>query len=186
MQNNKFLNYFGSGLMILSLLGSCFLFYPFLKIYLFPPPTISIYPTQGSYVVIPKIHAEAPIIWNVDPWNSRVYLQALQQGVAHAKGTSLPGMDGTVFLFAHSSGMPWDLAKYNTIFLRLGELQKGDVIVITKSAKRYRYIVRETKVVWPNDVKYLVETKRTQLILQTCTPIGTSLQRLLVFADPQI
>ena len=34
------------------------------------------------------------------------------------------------------------------------------------------------------DVSYLIETKKTQLILQTCTPIGTSLKRLLVFADP--
>jgi LPXTG-site transpeptidase (sortase) family protein len=40
------------------------------------------------------------------------------------------------------------------------------------------------KTVWPNEVKYLKEDQGDILILQTCTPIGTALQRLLVFAKP--
>ena len=61
---------------------------------------------------------------------------------------------------------------------------KGDIIIISKDRKLYKYKVTDKKTVWPNEVNYLLETKKTQLILQTCVPIGTSFQRLLVFAEP--
>ncbi len=181
---NRLFYHLGNLLIILSLLGFSFVFYPIARIYFFPP-TIQPIPTQkGIFLTIPKIHAQAPIIENVNPWNESQYQQALKKGIAHAKGTALPDEKGTIFLFAHSSGAPWEIAWYNTIFLRLGELQKGDNIEITKNGKKYLFKVREKKEVWPNEVSYLLQTKKDGLILQTCTPIGTSLKRLLIFADP--
>lgn len=148
-----------------------------------PPPTLQKVQTkQGVYVTIPKINAQAPIIENVDPWNESEYNQALKKGVAQAKGTVKPGEKGTIFLFAHSSGLPWELTRYNTIFLRLNELQANDTITITKNEKEYTYKVTDKKEVWPNEVNYLMQTEKDQLILQTCTPVGTSLKRLLIFA----
>jgi len=174
----------GNLLIILSLLGFSYIFYPIARIYLFPPTIQPISTQKGIFLTIPKIRARAPIIKNVNPWNETEYSQALKKGIAHALGTALPGEKGTVFLFAHSSGAPWDIAWYNTIFLRLGELQKGDSIEINKDGKKYLFEVREKKEVWPNEVNYLLGTKKDQLILQTCTPIGTSLKRLLIFAEP--
>lgn len=180
---NRLSYHLGNFLITLSLLGFAYILYPIARIYLFPPTIQPIQAQKGIFLTIPKIHAQAPIIENVNPWNETEYSQALKKGIAHAKGTALPGKKGAIFLFAHSSGAPWDIAWYNTIFLRLGQLQKGDSIEINKNGKKYLFKVREKKEVWPNEISYL-ETKKDQLILQTCTPIGTSLKRLLIFADP--
>ena len=176
--------YFGNILLLAALLGFFYIFWPIFQIYVFPPQMLTNLPEKGMFITIPKIHAQSPVIIGVDPNNQAVYDEALQHGVAQAKGTSLPGETGTVYLFAHSSGPVWDQTHFNTIFLRLGELQKGDQIMLRKDGKDYYYTVRESKVVSPTAVSYLENTKRTQLIIQTCTPIGTSLYRLLVFADP--
>lgn len=183
----RVLYHLGNFLIGLSLLGFAFIFFPYLQIYFFPPKMQTIQKAQAqteTFISIPKIHAQSPIIEQVNPWNEAEYQQVLKKGVAHARGTSLPGQPGTIFLFAHSSGTPWEMTWTNTIFLRLNELQKGDRIEIRRKGKQYNYIVRGKKEVDPTAVNYLLQTTRTQLILQTCTPIGTSLRRLLVFADP--
>ncbi len=172
---------------MLSLMGFIYTFYPLITAYFFPPPikTIQASSTTQPTLSIPKIGAQAPIIYQVDPWNEAAYKKALESGVAQAKGTALPGEKGTTFIFAHSSGNPWELTRYNTIFLRLGELEKGDLIVISLPEKQLTYRVIDKKTVWPQEVQYLTNTQKDQLILQTCTPIGTSLQRLLVFATEE-
>lgn len=158
-----------------------FTYYPLLV----PAPAIKqITDTEGFYITIPKIKAQAKVIANVDPWNEEVYQDELKKGVGHAKGTGLPGDDKTMFLFAHSSLPPWEMTRVNTPFLKLTQLENNDSIEIIKDGKRYLYKVREKKEVWPNEIRYLTDTTRNQLILQTCVPIGTTLKRLLVFADP--
>ena len=182
---NTFFFHFGNFLIIGSMLGFTFIFYPLASVYFSTPLEIAeITATKGTYLTIPKINAQAEVITNVDPWDEKIYDEALKKGVAHAKGTVLPGIRGTSYLFAHSSGMPWDMTHMNTVFLRLGELQKGDIIIINREGRKYQYQVRELKEVTPSEVQYLLEKKQNQLILQTCTPIGTSINRLLVFADP--
>ena len=184
MKKKPILYWLGNLLIISSIVGFTFTFLPLIRVYFFPNtlPKDTVDPKYSIF--IPKINAKASIVDTVDPWNKKEYLEALKKGIAHAKNTSEPGEKGTMYLFAHSSGMPWELTYINTIFLRLDDLQKGDSIFITKDRKKFKYIVREKKEVWPNEVNYLLSLKKTQLILQTCTPIGTSLKRLLVFADP--
>jgi sortase A len=180
--------YLGNLLIALSMISLVLTFYPLIQIYLFPPKTVASASNeipQGFYITIPKIAASSPIIANVDPWQESIYNEALKRGVAHAKGTAIPGQEGTIFLFAHSSGMPWELTRYNTIFLRLGDLQREDLIKVFNDGKEYTYEVTGKKEVWPHEVNYLLEHEKNQLILQTCTPIGTSLKRLLVFAEEE-
>lgn len=158
-----------------------YVYYPLVQLFL---PQTSIDTNSPSRITIPKIHVVAPITWDVDPFNSKLYHEALTHGVAQAKGTSYPGMNGTTYIFAHSSDFPWRLTRYNVIFFRLGELVPGDKIIVTRDSRDYIYKVRELRTVWPSEVGYLTSNGRTQLILQTCTPVGTDFQRLLVFADP--
>lgn len=183
--NRKITRHIGNSLIILSLGVFVFLGYPILKTYLFPAPfSVNGQPAEQFTLSIPKIRAQAPVIEQVSPWNESEYRSALKKGIAHAEYTGLPGDGKTVFLFAHSSGMPWEQVYYNTIFLRLGELSQGDEIIIDRKKKRFVYRVTEKKEVWPNEVNYLLNTNKNELILQTCTPIGTSLRRLLIFAKP--
>lgn len=186
MRKRSFSYYFGTCLIIFSLLGLFYTFYPLLRVTLSPSPLPTTVNAQadGFFLSIPKIKATGQVIRNVDPFNQTEYDEALKKGIAHAEGTYLPGEKGTVFLFAHSSGFPWELTRYNTIFLRLNELGESDRLYVTYEGKRYEYAVREKKEVWPSDIQYLRNLDKDQLILQTCTPVGTDLKRLLIFADP--
>lgn len=134
-------------------------------------------------IYIPAIKVAAPVIAGVDPFNQKEYREVLTRGVAQAGGTALPGELGTQYLFAHSSDNPWQLTRYNTAFYRLNKLKPGDEIEVGYQGSKYLYRVRELKTVKPWEVKYLTESSDNQLILQTCTPIGTDWNRLLVFAD---
>lgn len=185
-ENKPITYHIGNILMALSFLGLVFIYYPFIRTYVFPSEyqdTKILASEKGSFISIPKIKAQAPIVENIDPWDKNSYSKALEQGVAHAQGTSLPGDKGSSFLFAHSSDDPWNLTRFNTIFLRLGELESGDRIVVNRNNKEYVFRVREKKEVDPSQIQFLTQSNTDQLILQTCTPIGTALKRLLVFAE---
>src|SRR3989344_2274478 len=184
MRSKRLKHLIGNALMAFSLLLLVFIYYPIISLYLFPPKIDSKVLTKPFYIEIPKINIASQIIPNVDPFNETEYRKSLEKGIAHAKNTSLPGDEGMSFLFAHSSDSPWRITRYNVAFFRLPELQKGDPIIIFRNGKEYKYKVSGKKTVWPNEVNYLLDNKKNQLILQTCVPIGTSLQRLLVFAVP--
>lgn len=174
----------GYFLILFSLLILSYIYFPLALVYFFPPKIVSAFNDNKYYLTIPKINAQAPIIEGVDPFNEQGYRKALGGGIAHAKNTSLPNEPGRIYLFAHSSDSPFRITRYNTIFLRLNELKNGDIIKINKNDKEYKYEVVDKKELWPNDIQYLQKSESNQLILQTCTPIGTSFKRLLVFAQP--
>lgn len=174
--------YIGNTLIVLSLGFFAFVLYPLLFAYFLPPKVKPLTSLHGFYITIPKIHAQAPVIPGVDPWNETVYRAALRKGVAQAKGTGFPGEKRMIYLFAHSSDFPWEITRFNTIFLRLGELKKNDTIILSYHNMNYTYEVYETKEVWPSEVEAVTQTKGNVLILQTCTPVGTALKRLLVYA----
>ncbi len=174
--------------MISAVILLLYIYTPIIRIYFFTPPTplqnVAVAQDSESYwIEIPKIKAAAPIVKNVDPWNESEYKDSLRHGIAHAKGTALPGQKGT-YLFAHSSDYPWNITQYNTAFFKLHQLQIKDEITITNGDKKYTYKVIEIKEVWPSEVQYL-KKPNADLILQTCTPVGTDLRRLLVFAELQ-
>jgi sortase A len=110
------------------------------------------------------------------------------QGVAHAKGSVFPNLKGNTYLFAHSTDNFWDVGRYNAVFYLLKDLKKGDDVIVFFENKRYNYVVTGSKITDPSNVSYLVNAQKgneQQLILQTCWPPGTTLQRLLVFAKPK-
>ena len=134
-------------------------------------------------IIIPKIDANAAIIPNVDPYNSRIYQQALTKGVAHAKGSVFPGRVGNMFLFSHSSVNFYEAMRFNSVFYLLNKLQSGDQIDIYFETKKFTYTVFESKLVNPNDVSYLLEKTNDKLLtLMTCWPPGTTFKRLIVRA----
>lgn len=148
----------------------------------------TIRPIDPSFsIVIPKIAANARIIDNVNPADESDYLEKLKFGVAHAAGTYLPGQNGHIFLFAHSTDYVWNVSTYNAVFYLLYKLDEGDEVDIFFEGRRHVYTVTGKKVVEPTDVQYLTnKTESEYLTLQTCWPPGTTLKRLLVFAKPKV
>lgn len=141
-------------------------------------------PQDPNYsIVIPKIGANSRIVPNVNAADEPSYLQALQNGVAHAQGTAFPGEGGHVFLFAHSTDYIWNVGTYNAVFYLLYKLEKDDEVNLFYNGQRYVYKVTEKIEVEPSQVEYLTRKTNEEFItLQTCWPPGTTFKRLLVFA----
>ena len=147
-----------------------------------PPPFEA---TAEAVLAIPKISLEAPISWNVDDSSLN---QKLLEGVAHYRGTSLPGGAGNVFITGHSSYYSWVRSPYKDVFALLDKLNVGDKIYIRYGDRIFTYQVTSSKVVSPDKLEVLESTGTYTLTLMTCVPIGTNLNRLIVIAsqiDPQ-
>lgn len=148
-------------------------------------PVEYITPEDANFsLVVPKIAANARILSNIDASNEKEYLDALEEGVAHAQGTAFPGEGGHIFLFAHSTDYFWNVGNYNAVFYLLSKLEKGDEINLFYKKQRYIYKVTGKTIVDPSQVEYLTRKSNKELLtLQTCWPPGTTLKRLLVFAN---
>lgn len=144
-------------------------------------------PDPNFSIVIPKIGAASKVYPNVDVNNEAEFLSVLKKGVAHAKGSVFPGMNGTTYLFAHSTDNFWDVGRYNAVFYLLKDLKPGDDIIIFFEGKRYNYVAEKTIISSPDDTSLLENSHNTpaQLVLQTCWPPGTTWQRLFVIAKPK-
>ena len=139
-------------------------------------------------ILIPKLGANAKVFPNIDVSDPNQFLPILKQGVAHAKGTVFPGMNGNIYLFAHSTDNFWDVGRYNAIFYLLKDLIPGDDVVVFFQNKRFNYVVTGSKVIDPSDVSYILDAQNKDqetLILQTCWPPGTTWKRWVVFAKPK-
>jgi len=135
-------------------------------------------------IVIPKLGANARVIPNVDPYDEKAYQTALAKGVAHARGTAYPGQTGSMFLFSHSSVDFYRATQFNSVFYLLNKLETDDEIDVYYQDAQYTYRVTGKKIVEGSDVSYLSgRGSGKTLILMTCWPPGTSLKRLLVFAE---
>jgi sortase A len=112
--------------------------------------------------------------------------RALDQGVTHLPGTSLPWSDTperNVYLAGHRLG--WPGTGSHLVFYRLNELGRGDRVTLRdRDGRRYDYMVIETFEVGPLDRWVTGRVRgRDLLTLQTCTPIPTFEKRLIVRAE---
>lgn len=135
-------------------------------------------------IVIPKLGINSRVVKNVNPYDAKIYQKALTQGVAHAQGTALPGEEGNIFIFSHSSENFYEATRYNSIFYLLPKLEIGDIVTLYYKEEQFDYRVTEKKTVASDDISYLLdESGKPQLTLMTCYPPGTNLKRYIVKAD---
>ncbi|HEX7483547.1 MAG TPA: sortase [Candidatus Saccharimonadales bacterium] len=137
-------------------------------------------------LIIPKINIDVPVIYDVTP-DYDAQMKAMEQGVAYfgiPGANSKPGQIGNTVLSGHSSNDIIDPGSYKFIFAQLDRLNKSDTIYVNYNGVRYTYTVTKKEVVTPTEVSKLVyPTDKPVLTLITCTPLGTSLNRLLVTAE---
>ena len=135
-------------------------------------------------LIIPKIDVNVKVFPNVDATKPQEYLPILAKGVAQAKGSLLPGQEGNVFIFAHSTNTPLNASRYNAVFYLLNKMEKDDEVFVYYQQQKYVYKVMEKKIVAPEKlIDYLKTLKGETLTLQTCYPPGTTLKRLIVTAQ---
>lgn len=143
-----------------------------------------IVPVSNDFsVIIPKLGINTKVIPNVNPYNSNDYNMALSQGVAHANTSGLPGENSNIFLFAHSSESFLLANRYNSIFYLLNKLTKNDEVYLVYKNQVFKYKISNKDEVNAKKTKYLnKDYAKNTLVLMTCWPPGTNLNRLIVEA----
>lgn len=144
--------------------------------------------SEDYLIQIPKILAYSKVIENVSPFDQAEYDRVLKENVvAQAKGTDKPGTGkGTmIYIFAHSTNNRVGMQRNNATFYLLNELEKNDSIYLNYQKNEFQYRVLEKKIVSAKDLSYLShhDENKEILILQTCWPLGTNWNRLIVLAE---
>ncbi len=135
-------------------------------------------------LIIPEISLNTKVEESIDISNQKEYQLALKTGVAHAQGTSLPGHQGTTYIFGHSTDYPWNISYYSAHFYPLRYLTVGEEVIVIYQGKNYLYQVKEKEVVGAQELEYLASDNQERLVLQTCWPPGTTWKRLIIVAEP--
>lgn len=147
-------------------------------------PTVTQTVSADPRLIIPKINVDVPIRFEV---SLDEVMAAMSNGVAHYRITgasAYPGEIGNFVITGHSAGDVYSSNPYKYIFSGLERLEDGDLIYVNYNSIRYTYRVVKKQIVDPSNVASLVmETDKPLLTLVTCTPLGTSRNRLLVTAE---
>jgi sortase A len=106
----------------------------------------------------------------------------LRQGPGHYPGTALPGEIGNFVVSGHRT-------TYAAPFNRIGELRRGDEVIIDAREARYTYRITSKKIVYPTQVDVIEPVpehpgkrpKEALLTLSTCHPEYSARQRLIVY-----
>jgi len=120
-------------------------------------------------MVILAIDVDAPVVEG-DGW------EELKMGVGHHIGSVNPGERGNVVVSGHN-----DI--FGEVFRRLGELGPGDEIIVYAGETPYRYLVREKRIVQPDEVSVMEPTTKATMTLITCYPYLIDTHRLVVIAE---
>jgi len=120
-------------------------------------------------LVIPKLNAVLPIYHGTNE-------EELDKGVGHYTGSVLPGEKDNSVLSGHR----------DTVFRRLGEVGKGDLLIAKTAAGEFRYKVRKVRIVDADDRTVIVPKPKATLTVSTCYPfnfVGSAPQRYVLVAD---
>ncbi|GAA0316469.1 hypothetical protein GCM10008967_03810 [Bacillus carboniphilus] len=137
--------------------------------------TSSLYPTRPKLdevigkIIIPSIDLSAPIVEGTGD-------EQLAKGVGHYSGSVLPGEHDNTVLSGHN----------NTVFSRLGSVEKGDKITIETSAGTFNYRITEQKIVDEDDRTIIVPYDHAILTIITCYPldfIGPTPDRYILIGE---
>jgi sortase A len=126
-------------------------------------------PEQATRIVIPAIDVDAPVVEG-DDW------EELKMGVGHHMGSSNPGERGNMVVSGHND-------VFGEVFRHLGELEPGDEVIVYAGETPYRYLVREKRIVPPDEVSVMEPTTKATMTLITCYPYLIDTHRLVVIAE---
>lgn len=133
-------------------------------------------PVHQFWLSIPKL--------NIQRAHVEVGGEDLAKSLIHFLPVSLPGENGNVVVFGHST-LPqlYNTNDYKSIFTYLPSLEKGDRLVTNVADTNYEYEVYDMFVVKPDQISVLDQQyDASYLTLITCVPPGTYWNRLVVKA----
>ncbi|PLS87698.1 MAG: class E sortase [Actinobacteria bacterium] len=137
---------------------------------------------KGLWLTVPKMARVEDLPVVTGPANDEA---ALAQSALHVAGTGLPWQEeANVYIAGHRIGFEGEAS--HLVFYDLDALENGDEVILTDAnGTRYTYTVFRSFVVGPSDTHVMgpVAGKKNVVSLQTCTPIPTFKERLVVQAE---
>ena len=151
-----------------------------------PPPTTeaaeAIPEDKGLWLTVPKMARVRDLPVLSGPATDGA---ALAESALRVEGTGLPWQEeANVYIAGHRIGFEGEAS--HLVFYDLDVLTNGDEIVLTDAnGTRYTYTVFRSFLVGPSDyhVTEPVPGKKNVVSLQTCTPVPTFEERLVVQAE---
>lgn len=142
------------------------------------------YTEKENGIEIPGLGIEAPLIFPDDSSNGVVH-DALNRGVVHFPGSALPGRSGITEILGHSAPEGWPKIKYDWVFTRIVELEKGNQIFVYFNNRKYVYEVEETVFIEKGEElpDYPLTNSENMLVLVSCWPPGKDLRRIAVVSE---
>lgn len=134
-----------------------------------PTATSTVVRRKGSWILIPALDLDAPIVEGDDPLS-------LTRGVGHRIDSAAPGESSNCVLSAHND-------VYGAWFRDLHKLQAGDEVEIQTVDATFVYVVRSVEIVLPTAVEVLAPTEIPILTLISCYPLPLNTHRVVVVAD---
>ncbi|PPA70377.1 class D sortase [Jeotgalibacillus proteolyticus] len=135
-------------------------------------PLYPVRPKIGDNIgdlIIPVLDAKLPIYHGTDE-------DELEKGVGHFAGSVLPGEQDNSVLSGHR----------DTIFRTLGDVKKGDLLIVETSAGKFTYKVKNTRIVDKDELSVIVPKPKATLTVSTCYPfyyVGPAPERFILMAD---
>jgi sortase A len=125
-----------------------------------------------------RVQVDSPARINIPHLHLKVEVgRSVDAGPAWWPVTGRPGGGDTIAIAGHRT-------THTHPFLDLDLLQPGDVIYVRWQGAAHRYVVSGRRIV-SNQQRHIADAQGYELlILSTCTPKGSSRQRLLVYAQP--
>ncbi|MEH6947173.1 class D sortase [Bacillus sp. JJ634] len=129
-------------------------------------------PEKGDMIgdlYIPKLDSTLPIYHGTNE-------DELEKGVGHYAGSVLPGETDNSVLSGHR----------DTVFRKLGEVGKGDLLITNTEAGTFTFKVRKVRIVDADDRTVIVPKPKATLTVTTCYPfsyIGNAPERYVLIAD---
>jgi LPXTG-site transpeptidase (sortase) family protein len=146
-------------------------------------PSASIEISDDPRIIIPKINVDVPVVYDVRTREESAIQDALERGVVHYAGTSVPGQAGNNVIVGHSSNNFLNSGKFKFAFVLLDRLELNDTFILHYEGVRFVYKVTNKQVVEPTDFSLTLPTATPTTTLITCTPPGTSWKRLIIQAE---
>ncbi len=136
---------------------------------------------KGLWLTVPKMARVKDLPVLSGPANDEA---TLAESALHVAGTGLPWQEeANVYIAGHRIGFEGEAS--HLVFYDLDALQEGDEVILTDSdGTRYTYTVFRSFVVGPSDYHVTEPVPGKNIVsLQTCTPVPTFEERLVVQAE---
>lgn len=149
---------------------------------------------EGPRIALPEGEGELPLRIEIPSIGIRASVanpvrsdiatldNALLGGAVRYPGSGMPGEEGNVLIFGHSSQLPVVYNQAYKAFNDIQNLETGDPIILYGEGKRYIYEVEEVKEANASTDAIPLAIEGAHLTLATCNNFGTKEDRFIVSA----